>query len=199
MLCLERFLVLKSLLIYLKENGLVNLLSEECIAIGKQMIIHEGWTLDEQRITHTKAMLNSDNVYLDKNNFNIRDNTDKIIYEALELPKEYTTWGQKYLCNRIYPTQELISLVKDDFVTYEEKQLEIARKSLDVTNTSIRIADKTLRSTRLAIYVSIIIFVFGIIFNKCTKDDNCKHLTNNAIDTLATGITDSAKAFDIKK
>lgn len=145
---ISQFLEIVNLIKYLEENRLINLLQSE-VVLNKEClcVIRQGWEIKDVD-KNKKSSLNSDGIYLDFNDFNIKNRDGKVLYKPIKLPKEYRFFGLKYLLTPIYATEELRKIVQRDFITEEEEALLIAQKSLTLTDNSLKLTLESLKSTR---------------------------------------------------
>lgn len=165
--CISQFLQVVSLLKHLKNEGFINLLLNKVTANNTFLnILHDEWKISN--FNGNVSVLNTDGVFLDITDWNIRDGQGNILYTPLTLPSEYYDWALQYLQNVIYSTEDLRILIERKFVTENEEALQIARdslektrESLNLTRDSLNLTRRSLRWTKLAFYVSVVALLIG--------------------------------------
>lgn len=157
-ICISQFLEVVSLVKYLEENRLVNVLNVErekskvfINLIHKNLNLKDDYTVDDQ------------GTFLDKVDKCIKDSNKSIVYRPIKLSNEYKEFGFKYFLNAIYPTEELRKLVERNFFTEDEEALKIAQNSLELTQNSLTLTRESLDSTRKSLELTKYAFAISVV------------------------------------
>ena len=102
---------------------------------------------------------------------------------------------------RIVVLNKLEDLVNNDFLTYEEQQLRLAQKQLDIATGSLREAHKQTKSAKIAMWASVVACIIAILTllatilapscSRCETRERIEsnsELNNSAIEIDATSI-----------
>lgn len=159
---ISQFLEVVSLIKYLEENRMINILQNEIkIESSYLSIIHQGWNI-QNFDKNMNLPLNTDGLYWDHTDYNIKDIDGKVIYKPILLPEEYRNFGLKYLLTAIYSTEELRKIVQRDFLTEEEEALLISQQSLILTQQSLSLTQDALKATKKSLKWTKYAFVVSI-------------------------------------
>ena len=132
------------------------------------------------KVNSTKAkLICEDNVIIDTRN-------DKQIYFCLPIYFEFDTY--RLLSSYMTINQELFELVSNDFKTYEDIQLEEAKKQTESAQKSLKEAQRQTRWSIGAVCLSILTLiasiVMPIILSKCSTDPIENKMEKSQFDSI---------------